>query len=208
MAKVNSRNTVRDFPVAKCKIRPVSRIDLTNHFLIAMPSMADPNFARTLTFVLEHNDKGAMGVVINRPVELTVSDLFERVEIQLGDRELGRQAIYYGGPVQQDHGFVLHRPIGAWKSTLPVANKVGLTTSKDILEAVAAGCGPDEMLVALGYAGWGADQLEAELKQNAWLTVEADDRIIFEVPVEQRLDAAMALLGIDFARLHGAAGHA
>ena len=183
-------------------------MDLTHHFLIAMPSMADPNFSRTLTYICEHNDQGALGVVVNRPVDITLGTLFDRVEIDLGANAITSQAVYYGGPVQPERGFVLHRPIGTWKSTLAVKDRIGLTTSRDILEAVAAGGGPRQMLVALGYSGWGAGQLEGELGQNAWLTVEADDSIIFDLPADARLNAAMDLLGIDFGRLHDGAGHA
>ena len=173
-----------------------------------MPSMVDPNFARSLTYVCEHNDQGALGVVINRPIDLTLAALFEKIEIKLEDRRMQSAPVYFGGPVQQDRGFVLHSPIGSWKSTLPVRDRIGLSTSRDILEAVGRGEGPAQLLVALGYAGWAAGQLEHELAQNAWLTVEATDEIVFELPPEERLAAAMQLLGLDFARLQDAAGHA
>ncbi len=175
-----------------------------------MPSMADPNFSRTLTYICEHNDQGALGVVINRPIDMTVASLLEKIGLEPTGSHADAAPVYYGGPVQQDRGFVLHRPIGAWKSTLPVREMLGLTTSRDILEAVAsrAATAPQQILVTLGYAGWAAGQLEHELGRNAWLTVEATDDIIFELPPEERLAAAMELLGVDFARLHGAAGHA
>jgi len=190
-------------------MRPsMSSIDLTHHFLIAMPNMADPYFARTLTYVCEHNDQGALGIVVNRPIDMTLQSLFERLSLTLRDRELAGAPIYFGGPVQTDRGFVLHAPTGNWHSTLRVRDLIGLTTSKDILEALGRGEGPERILVTLGYAGWSAGQLEHELGQNAWLTVEARDAIIFELPAEERLPAAMELLGLDFARLADAAGHA
>jgi putative transcriptional regulator len=195
--------------VAGGKMQPrMPSIDLTNHFLIAMPNMVDPYFARTLTYVCEHNDQGALGLVVNRPIDMTLQALFERLSLTLEDREIGGAPIYFGGPVQTDRGFVLHAPTGNWHSTLRVRDVIGLTTSKDILEALGRGEGPDRILVTLGYAGWSAGQLEHELGQNAWLTVEARDAIIFDLPAEERLPAAMELLGLDFARLADVAGHA
>jgi len=186
----------------------MSSINLTHHFLIAMPNMADPYFSRTLTYICEHNDQGALGLVVNRPIDMTLQALFERLSLSLRQHDLADAPIYFGGPVQTDRGFVLHAPAGNWQSTLRVRDAIGLTTSKDILEAVGRGQGPARMLVTLGYAGWSAGQLEHELSQNAWLTVEAKDAIIFELPAEERLPAAMELLGIDFARLQDKAGHA
>lgn len=186
----------------------MSSINLTHHFLIAMPSMADPYFAKSLTYVCEHNDQGALGVVINRPIDMTLQALFERLSLTLKHKDLSDAPIYFGGPVQTDRGFVLHEPAGNWQSTLRVGDAIGLTTSKDILEAVGRGEGPQKLLVTLGYAGWSAGQLEHELGQNAWLTVEAKDAIIFDLPSEERLPAAMELLGVDYARLADSAGHA
>jgi putative transcriptional regulator len=183
-------------------------VNLTHHFLIAMPAMADPHFAHTLTFVCEHNEDGALGIVVNRPIEMTLSALFEQIEVELPDTPLGRSPVLYGGPVQMDRGFVLHRPLGNWQSTLAVSDDLGLTTSKDILEAIARGEGPRDVLVSLGYAGWSAGQLEQELAQNAWLTVDADADVLFGVTAERRLPAAMSRLGIDFSRLSDGAGHA
>ena len=170
--------------------------------------MADPNFSRTLVYICEHSDRSALGVVVNRPTEMTLATLFERVNVPLSVSELGATPVFYGGPVQQDRGFVLHLPNGSWKSTLTVRDRVGLTTSRDILEALGAGSGPARVLVTLGYAGWAAGQLEHEISQNAWLTVEARDDIIFELPPEERVSAAMSSLGIDFTRLQDVAGHA
>jgi putative transcriptional regulator len=170
--------------------------------------MADPYFAKTLTYICEHNDRGALGVVVNRPIDMTLQALFERLSLSLRDGERADAPVYFGGPVQTDRGFVLHAPAGNWQATLHVAGHIGLTTSKDVLEAVGRGEGPARLLVTLGYAGWSAGQLEHELSQNAWLTVEARDAILFDTPAEKRLPAAMELLGLDFARLQDEAGHA
>ena len=186
----------------------MSTVNLTHHFLIAMPAMVDPHFAHTLTFVCEHGPNGALGIVVNRPTDMTLSALFEQIEVELPDPALGRSPVLYGGPVQMDRGFVLHRPLGNWQSTLAVSDDLGLTTSKDVLEAMARGEGPRDVLVSLGYAGWGAGQLEQELAQNAWLTVDADADVIFGLPPERRLPAAMSRLGFDYSRLSEGAGHA
>ena len=183
-------------------------VDLTHHFLIAMPNMADPNFSRSLTYICEHNEQGALGVVVNRPIDMTLASLFEQIEIPLHDQALARLPVYFGGPVQGDRGFVLHRPAGSWQSTLSVNQDVGLTTSRDILQAVGEGHGPNRILVSLGYAGWAPGQLEQELSQNAWLTVEADMEVIFSLPPEERFGAAMDLLGVDLTRLSDDVGHA
>src|SRR5690349_2309808 len=186
----------------------MSSINLTHHFLIAMPNMADPYFARTLTYICEHNDQGALGLVVNRPIDMTLQSLFERLSLPMSASRISDSPIYFGGPVQTDRGFVLHEPAGNWQATLRVGSEIGLTTSKDILEAVGRGEGPSRMLVTLGYAGWSPGQLEQELSQNAWLTVEARDAILFDVPADERLHAAMELLGLDYARLQDEAGHA
>ena len=166
-----------------------------------------PNFSRTLTFVCEHNERGALGIVVNRPIDVNLAALFRQVEIPLDSTALAEQPVFFGGPVQFDHGFVLHRPVGSWKSTLPVG-EIGLTTSRDILEAMAAGNGPGEQLVALGYAGWAPGQLEDEIRRNGWLTVEADIDLIFNTPPGERYDAAMHALGVNSANLSEEAGHA
>jgi putative transcriptional regulator len=182
-------------------------VNLTHHFLIAMPAMMDPHFANSLTYVCEHNPEGALGIVVNKPIDMTLSTLFEQIDIPLGDHLLVDAPVHFGGPVQIDRGFVLHRPIGNWQSTLAVNDAVGLTTSKDVLEAAGRGEGPKDMFVSLGYAGWSAGQLEMELAQNAWLTVEADPDVLFDLPAERRLSAAARLLGIDMSRLSDMAGH-
>lgn len=183
-------------------------VDLTHHFLIAMPAMADPYFAKTLTYICEHNEQGALGIVINRRIELDFQALFEQVRIPLEDPALAALPIHYGGPVQMDRGFVLHQPAGDWQSSLKVADDIALTTSKDILEAVGRGEGPAKLFISLGYAGWEAGQLEHELAQNAWLTVPATPGLIFDEPEETRLAAAMEMLGVDFISLAEEAGHA
>lgn len=182
--------------------------NFTDHFLIAMPNMTDPNFSGTLTYICDHGEQGALGVVVNRPIELSLDKLFEQIGLRLGDERLIHLPVYYGGPVQMERGFVLHRPIGDWSSTLDINGQVGLTTSKDILEASANSAGPEQILVTLGYAGWGPGQLEDEIKQNAWLTVPANPDVIFDLQPDERLAAAMHLLGIDLAMLSDAAGHA
>ncbi len=182
-------------------------IDLTNQFLMAMPGMVSGPFAGALVYVCEHSGKGALGLVINRPTDLTLGSLLEKIDLNL-EIQAGMDApVYFGGPVQTDRGFVLHQPAGKYASSLPLAG-MALTTSRDVLEAVAGGTGPDRLLVALGYSGWGAGQLEDELAQNAWLTVEADQGIMFETPAEDRYPAAMRLLGIDPLMLASDAGHA
>lgn len=186
----------------------VQNINLTHHFLIAMPAMTDPNFSRTLTYVAEHNEEGALGIIVNRPIDLSVKDLFERVEVPMDADGYQSVPVYYGGPVQTDRGFVLHRPAGEWLSSLQVTPDIALTSSKDILVSVGAQGEPKDVLISLGYAGWSPGQLENEIAQNAWLTVPADPAILFNTAPEARLDAAMALLGINFANLSDVAGHA
>lgn len=186
----------------------MSSIDLTHHFLIAMPNMADPYFAKSLTYICEHNDQGALGLVVNRPIDMTLQALFERLQLSLRGKEHADAPVYFGGPVQTDRGFVLHTPAGTWESSLPFSEKMHLTTSRDILDALAAGEGPDSAVIALGYAGWDAGQLEEEMARNAWLTVDADDRVLFATPVEQRWQAAARLLGVDLRSLSSDAGHA
>ncbi|MCB1957798.1 MAG: YqgE/AlgH family protein [Rhodocyclaceae bacterium] len=187
-------------------ISPTS--NLTNHFLIAMPALTDPNFSRTVTLIAEHNDQGALGVIINKPLDMDLASLFDRIDLPINDQELAGQPVYFGGPVQTDRGFVLHRPVGEWHSSLNIADLMALTSSKDILQSVGEHGEPHEVLVSLGYAGWSPGQLEQELAQNAWLTVPADPAIIFDIPPEERFAAAMQLLGVDYASLSEVAGHA
>ena len=189
----------------------MQNIDLTDHFLIAMPAMTDPYFSKTLIYIAEHNAQGALGLIVNRPTELNLATLLERISIPLAPKTsawLAACPTLFGGPVQTDRGFVLHRPLGKWQSTLIVTPDIGLTSSRDILFALAQDSRPQEMLVALGYAGWGAGQLEHELAQNSWLTVRASAHILFELPYEEKLASAMETLGVKLAHLSESAGHA
>lgn len=185
-------------------------LSLADHFLIAMPSMLDPVFGGTVVYLCEHNANGALGVIINKPTDMTVETLLNRIDLKLEITvtQMESKPVMFGGPVQSDRGFVLHAPIGDFSSTLPVTDQIALTTSKDVLEAVATGRGPERMLVSLGCAGWGAGQLEEEITRNGWLTVRADPGILFDLPLEQRFVAALKLLGIDPMMLSGEAGHA
>jgi putative transcriptional regulator len=190
-----------------------SRIDLTNQFLIAMPGMADEMFRRTVVYLCEHSERGALGLVINKPIDIKLRNLFEKVELSLEREELAEQPVYFGGPVQTERGFVLHEKRGAgakpYNSTLEIPDSaLEMTTSKDVLEAMAGGGGPQKVLVTLGYSGWQAGQLEDEISRNGWLTVGADPVIIFDTPVEQRYDRALGLLGFDPRMLSQEAGHA
>jgi len=188
------------------------RIDLTNQFLIAMPGMADDAFAGSVVYMCEHNEKGALGLVINKPISLTVGNLFEKVELALPDEELAARPVFYGGPVQTERGFVLHERLdeqgGHYNATLAIPGGLEMTTSRDVLEALSHGAGPRKLLVTLGYSGWAAGQLEEEIGRNGWLTVDATPEIIFETPIEQRYERALALLGIDPRMLSMEAGHA
>ncbi len=186
----------------------MKNINLTHHFLIAMPTMDDSIFSKTLTYICEHNDQGALGLVVNRPTEVTLDNLLKQLGIESDEQSDEQISILFGGPVQLDNGFVLHQPIGQWQSTISVNKKVGLTTSLDILQAIAHSEGPDQTLIALGYAGWAPGQIEYELAQNSWLTVPATSNILFNLPSEKKLPAAMELLGIDFSNLSNEAGHA
>lgn len=181
---------------------------LGNHFLIAMPGLVDPNFFHTVTYLCEHNPEGALGIVINRPLNLTLREILQHMDLEPATAAIGDQPVYLGGPVQQERGFVLHRPLGDWEATLKVSGDIGVTSSRDILMAIAAGQGPQHSLIALGYAGWGAGQLEQEIGANAWLSGPADERIVFDLPHEQRWEAAAARLGVDLNLLSGEAGHA
>ena len=183
-------------------------LNLTDHFLIAMPAMDDPYFSKSLIYIAEHNEQGALGIIVNRPINMNLATLFEKIDVPFASGSLGNLPVFFGGPVQTDRGFVLHRPVGGWQSTLAINNDVGLTSSRDVLQAVARDGEPSQIMVSLGYSGWGAGQLENELAQNAWLTVAAEPFIIFDLPYEERLPSAMEMLGIDFANLAGQAGHA
>ena len=191
---------------------PGSRIDLTNQFLIAMPGMADDTFAGSVIYLCEHSERGALGLVINKPIDIKLKNLFEKVELPLDRSDFAEQPVFFGGPVQTERGFVLHDKPGDesihYNSTLSIPGGLAMTTSKDVLEALAEGGGPRRVLVTLGYSGWQAGQLEDELGRNGWLTVDADPAVIFDTPIEQRYDRALSLLGFDPRMLSQDAGHA
>jgi putative transcriptional regulator len=189
-----------------------ARIDLTNQFLIAMPGMADDTFAGTVVYLCEHSERGALGLVINKPIDIKLKNLFEKVELPLDRADFAEQPVFFGGPVQTERGFVLHEKQGAidspYTSTMSVPGGLEMTTSKDVLEALSNGAGPRRVLVTLGCSGWSAGQLEDEIGRNGWLTVDADPSVIFDTPVEKRYERAVSLLGFDPGMLSQEAGHA
>lgn len=181
---------------------------LNNQFLIAMPGMNDPNFAQTVTLVCEHSPQGALGIIINRPLSMTLGEVFAQLGLDSTRSRVNESPVLQGGPVQTDRGFVLHSPGSGWESTLAFSERLHLTTSRDILDALARGEGPEQAVVALGYAGWDAGQLEEEMAQNAWLTVAADERLLFGTPAGERWQAAGRLLGVNLLHISSDAGHA
>lgn len=181
---------------------------LTNQFLIAMPGLQDPNFSRTVTFICEHSEAGAMGIVINRPMEIQLGEVLLQLEIDVTARAVRELPVYMGGPVQTDRGFVIHDGDRDFDSTLTVTPNLRVTTSRDVLEAIANGNGPSHHLIALGYAGWGEGQLEQEMIANAWLSGPADPEILFSTPSAERWQSAAQRLGVDLNLLSGQAGHA
>ncbi len=180
---------------------------LKNHFLIAMPALEDSNFFHSVTLICEHNEEGAMGIVVNHPLQVTQRELFEHLNIPAGD-ENEKLPVMAGGPVQPERGFVIHNNSGNWQSSLSISNDIAITTSEDILQAMARNEGPDNAFVALGYAGWSAGQLEQELADNAWLSVAASPEILFQTPVDNRWNAAAQLLGVDIQQVSSDLGHA
>lgn len=198
----DSMNTYTDTPPL-----PTSET-LRDHFLIAMPGMHDARFNHTVTYICEHSEKGAMGIIINQLMPLTLGSIFNQLSLP-DRRKLASSPVLAGGPVQVERGFVLHPTGQSWQSTLPVSDQVALTASRDIIDALAEGEGPGTFLVALGYAGWEAGQLEEEIRANAWLTVPANPAIIFDTPLDQRWTlAAQQPLGIDLNLISSVAGHA
>jgi putative transcriptional regulator len=201
---------------------------LSHHFLIAMPGLEDPTFAKSVVYVCEHSERGAMGLIINKPGDLSLKHLFDKVELPLHRQDLLQSNVLHGGPVQTERGFVLHDPVfekdsvdsenssaeaaatpnSIYASTLSVPGGLAMTTSKDVLEAMANGSGPQRVVVTLGYASWGEGQLESEIGENSWLTVPADPAVIFDTPIEQRYDKALGLLGLQAWMLSSEAGHA
>ena len=192
-------------------------MNLTHHFLIAMPGLQDGSFARSVVYLCEHSPKGALGLVINKPTDINLGNLFEKVDLPLGRGELARTPVLQGGPVQTERGFVLHEAVHAegqdasesvYASTMTIPGGLEMTTSKDVLEAIATGAGPRRLLVTLGYSAWGEGQLESELAENSWLTVSADPSVIFDTPIEERYEKALGLLGLKSWMLSPGAGHA
>jgi len=192
-------------------------MNLTHHFLIAMPGLEDETFSRSVVYLCEHSARGALGLVINKPSEINLKNLFDKVDLPLRRQDLTDSPVLQGGPVQTERGFVLHEAVfsgdvnsteSVYASTMVIPGGLEMTTSKDVLEALSTGAGPRKVLVSLGYSAWGEGQLEAELGENSWLTVEADIAVIFDTPVEQRYDKALMLLGLQAWMLSPEAGHA
>ena len=194
-------------------------INLTHHFLIAMPGLMDESFSRSVVYMCEHSERGALGLIINKPSPMSMQALFEKVELNLGRTDLIEIPVLQGGPVHTERGFVLHDPMShagsdvqeaehAYASTLAIPGGLEMTTSKDVLEALSTGAGPKRVLITLGYAAWAQGQLESELAENSWLTVEADAQVIFDTTIEHRYDSALALLGLQAWMLSPQAGHA
>jgi len=181
---------------------------LTNHLLIAMPSLSDPNFSQTVALICEHTEKGALGIVLNKPLPMRLSDVLSQMKLEPTTEYIAAQPVLRGGPVHTDRGFVLHRPGGKWDHTHKVSDTIQVTTSRDVLAAMARGEGPSDAFIALGYANWDSGQLEREMRENAWLTVPVDARLVFDLPFEERWAGAWRLLGIQPERLSPVAGHA
>jgi putative transcriptional regulator len=181
---------------------------LTNQLLIAMPSMGDPTFSQTVALICDHSSQGALGLILNKPLPMRMGEIFEQLEIKLDKGPLRERQVLRGGPMQTDRGFVVHRPSGEWDSTLKVSDALHVTTSRDILAAMARGEGPNEAFVALGYAGWDRGQLEQEIRANAWLSAPVDLGLIFELPFESRWEAAGRLLGVELSRISPIGGNA
>jgi putative transcriptional regulator len=181
---------------------------MTNQLLIAMPGMADPNFSTTVTLICEHNDDGALGIIINRPLTLKLSGLFDQLSVTDADPIVAKKPVLSGGPVGTERGFVLHGNEHSFENTLAVSSDIQLTLSRDVIDAMAVGDGPEKTLVAVGYAGWESGQLEAEMLSNSWLNVAATPELVFDTPFADRWDSAARLLGVDIASISPDAGHA
>lgn len=182
--------------------------NLTGHFLIAMPALNDSFFNQAVTYICEHDENGSFGIIINQETDITLKQIVKEMRIETDGDYNDTQPVFIGGPVDQGRGFILHRPTGNWQSSLKVNDRVALTTSKDILQAIVNNEGPEDSIVALGYAGWAAGQLENEMANNTWLSCPADEQIIFDTPVEERWKAAARLIGIDLSLLSSETGHA
>lgn len=180
---------------------------LNNQFIIAMPNLADPNFFHTVTYLCQHNEEGALGIVINRYAGMKLGEIFKQMDIRVTSPAAADTSVFAGGPVQQDRGFVVHTACGRWDATMSVSDSISLTTSRDVIEAIAIGEGPERYLVALGYAGWGEGQLEKEMLDNAWLNTPSGTQILFDTPINMRWAAAAGQIGIDINQLTAPAGH-
>ena len=181
---------------------------LTNQLLIAMPSLGDANFSGTVMLICDHNEDGALGLILNKPWQMRMGEIFRQLQIDLADERAGELPVLRGGPVQGDRGFVVHRAGGHWESTLRVSDAIHVTTSRDILRSIARGEGPAEAFLALGYAGWEGGQLEEEIRANAWITAPVDARLVFDVPFDERWNASAGLLGIELSRISPISGNA
>ena len=187
--------------------------NFTHHFLIAMPGLSDEAFAKSVVYMCEHSDRGALGLIINKPSDINLKRLFDKVELPLQREDLVQSPVFQGGPVQTERGFVLHEAMmpgheSVYASTMTIPGGLEMTTSKDVLEALSIGAGPRRIFVSLGYSSWGEGQLESEISDNSWLTVAADPAVIFDTPVEQRYDRALLLLGLQSWMLSPEAGRA
>ena len=192
-------------------------VNLTHHFLIAMPGLSDESFSRSVVYLCEHSERGALGLVINKPSDMTLKSLFDKVDLPLRREDLSQVPVFQGGPVHTERGFVLHESLkpeddtsneSIYASTMTIPGGLEMTTSRDVLEALSTGAGPRRVLISLGYAAWGQGQLESEIAENSWLTVQADPLVIFDTPIDQRYDRALSLLGLQSWMLSPDAGHA
>lgn len=189
--------------------KTLDAINLCDHFLISMPHLRGSSFEQTLTYICEHSEEGAMGLVVNRPLDLTFAQILDHLDIQKDPIQDAQRHIYAGGPVQVERGFILHSPVEhAWGSSYAINERLHLTTSTDILHAIAEGWGPEQYLITLGYAGWGAGQLEQEILANSWLSCAADLDILFATEPQQRLGAAATRLGVNLDLLSSQSGRA
>ena len=198
---------------AEAQLRTDTALDgdaqsLKNQFLVAMPGLEDDNFSHTVSLLCEHNDKGAIGLIINRPTDLTLTAMLDQMGVKHESADVSEHVVFWGGPVQPERGFVVHKAPGGWESCMPISKDLFITTSRDVLAAIGEGRGPKEFLVTLGYAGWGAGQLENEILANSWLNTPVDAGVLFTTPARSRWQSATRLLGLDVTQLSSGAGHA
>jgi putative transcriptional regulator len=207
-ATVESTAETEQGTARECGPSPCDFASLTNHLLIAMPTLSDPNFMQTVALICEHTDRGALGIVLNKPLPMRLSDVLAQMQIMPSSAIIAEQPVLRGGPVHTDRGFVLHRPGGQWDHTHKLSDTIQVTTSRDVLAAMARGEGPADAFIALGYAGWEAGQLEREILENAWISVPVDARVVFDLPFSKRWSGAWQLLGVEVGQLSLTAGHA